>query len=62
MKSRATTRFWFLYDQLPPSIKKLAVKNYYLWLVQSAASFPLLQETARSWRTGPVILGVGKPR
>ncbi len=32
MKSRATTRFWFLYEQLPPTIKKLAVKNYHLWI------------------------------
>ena len=32
MKSSATTRFWSLYDQLPSEIKKLAVKNYHLWL------------------------------
>ena len=32
MKSRATTRFWFLYGQLPSPIQKLAVKNYGLWL------------------------------
>ena len=31
MKSRATTRFWFLFGQLPPAIQKLAVKNYNLW-------------------------------
>lgn len=32
MKSRATTRFWFLHDQLPSAIRKLAAKNYRLWL------------------------------
>ena len=32
MKSRATTRFWFLHDQLPPEIRKLAAKNYHLWI------------------------------
>jgi hypothetical protein len=31
MKSRATTRFWFLYERLPAGIQKLAAKNYDLW-------------------------------
>lgn len=32
MKSRATLRFWALYDQLPPSVQELAAKNYRLWV------------------------------
>lgn len=32
MKSRATRRFWYLYEQLPVSIRQLADKNYRLWL------------------------------
>jgi hypothetical protein len=31
MKSRATTRFWKLYDELPSAVQKLADKNYELW-------------------------------
>jgi hypothetical protein len=31
MKSRASTRFWRLYQQLPPEIQRLADKNYRLW-------------------------------
>jgi hypothetical protein len=32
MKSKATARFWKLYQQLPPAVQNLAVKNYRLWL------------------------------
>lgn len=32
MNSRASTRFWRLYHQLPPKIKRLAEKNYRLWV------------------------------
>lgn len=31
MKSKATSRFWKLYSQLPVHIQRLAVKNYRLW-------------------------------
>ena len=31
MKSRATRRFWKLYQELPESIQRLAEKNYALW-------------------------------
>jgi hypothetical protein len=31
MKSRATRRFWKLYQELPKSIQRLARKNYLLW-------------------------------
>jgi hypothetical protein len=32
MKSRASDRFWRLYQQLPPEIQRLADKNYRLWV------------------------------
>ena len=31
MKSKATPRFWKLYDALPEHVQKLASKNYKLW-------------------------------
>ena len=31
MTSRATRRFWKLYEELPEPIRRLAVKNYRLW-------------------------------
>jgi hypothetical protein len=31
MKSKASRRFWKLYDELPQEIQKLALKNYRLW-------------------------------
>ena len=31
MTSRATARFWKLYNQLPGAVQELAVKNYKLW-------------------------------
>ena len=31
MTSRATRRFWKLYQELPENIQQLAVKNYRLW-------------------------------
>jgi len=31
MRSRASSRFWRLYSQLPPEIQRLADKNYRLW-------------------------------
>ena len=31
MTSKATGRFWKLYNGLPQSARKLAVKNYQLW-------------------------------
>jgi hypothetical protein len=31
MTSRGTRRFWKLYQELPASIRRLAVKNYHLW-------------------------------
>jgi hypothetical protein len=31
MTSRATRRFWKLYQELPASIQRLAGKNYQLW-------------------------------
>ena len=31
MKSKATRRFWKLYQELPKSIQRLARKNYLLW-------------------------------
>jgi hypothetical protein len=31
MTSRATRRFWKLYQELPENIQRLAVKNYRLW-------------------------------
>ena len=31
MKSKATARFWNLYDALPLHVQKLAKKNYALW-------------------------------
>ena len=31
MTSRASTRFWRLYHQLPPQVQRLADKNYRLW-------------------------------
>ena len=31
MKSKATARFWKLFDALPSHIQKLARKNYRLW-------------------------------
>lgn len=33
MKSRASSRFWKCYHQLPEHIRRLADKNYRLWLV-----------------------------
>lgn len=32
VKSRATARFWRLFDALPDPIQRLAEKNYRLWL------------------------------
>lgn len=32
MKSHATKDFWLLYQNLPPRIRKLAVKQYRLWI------------------------------
>jgi hypothetical protein len=32
MKSRASNKFWRLYNQLPQEIQKLADKNYRLWV------------------------------
>lgn len=31
MKSRASSRFWKLYEALPENIQRLARKNYLLW-------------------------------
>jgi hypothetical protein len=31
MASKATRRFWKLYQELPEPIRRLAVKNYRLW-------------------------------
>ena len=31
MISKATRRFWKLYNELPESIQRLAAKNYRLW-------------------------------
>jgi hypothetical protein len=31
MTSKATRRFWKLYQELPEPIRRLAVKNYRLW-------------------------------
>ena len=31
MTSKATRRFWKLYEELPDPIRRLAVKNYRLW-------------------------------
>jgi hypothetical protein len=31
MTSRATRRFWKLYQELPDSVQRLAVKSYQLW-------------------------------
>ena len=31
MTSKATRRFWRLYQELPEPIQRLAVKNYQLW-------------------------------
>lgn len=31
MTSKATRRFWKLYQELPESVQRLAVKNYQLW-------------------------------
>ena len=31
MISKATGRFWKLYNELPASVQELAVKNYRLW-------------------------------
>ena len=36
MKSTATRRFWKCYNELPESIRRLAVKNYQLWLDNSS--------------------------
>ena len=41
LKSRATGRFWKLYDALPARIQKLARKNYQLW--QKDQNHPSLQ-------------------
>ncbi len=32
MRSRASARFWRLYHQLSPEIRRLADKNYRLWV------------------------------
>ncbi len=31
MKSLATRRFWWLFQELPADVQRLAVKNYHLW-------------------------------
>jgi hypothetical protein len=36
MKSRATQRFWNLFEALPTPTQALAVKNYQLWLKNPA--------------------------
>ena len=36
MKSRATRRFWHLFDALPAPVQALALRNYQLWLRDSA--------------------------
>ena len=33
MKSQASPRFWQLFQDLPPDVQRLAVKNYRLWQV-----------------------------
>jgi hypothetical protein len=40
MKSRATRRFWNLFDALPKPVQALAVKNYQLWLKNPAHPSP----------------------
>ncbi len=40
MTSKATSRFWKLYQELPEPIRRLAVKNYRLW--QQNPSHPSL--------------------
>ena len=32
MKSRASSRFWASYHQLPPEVRQRALKQYRLWL------------------------------
>jgi len=41
MKSRASVRFWRLYDALPADVRDQADKAYRLWFVD--ASYPSLQ-------------------
>ena len=36
MRSTATRRFWKCYNELPESVRQLAVKNYRLWLENSS--------------------------
>lgn len=35
MISRATRRFWKLYEELPKPVRELAAKNYHLWRADS---------------------------
>ena len=35
MISKATRRFWKLYQELPEPVQRLAIKNYRLWLRDS---------------------------
>jgi hypothetical protein len=32
MRSRATSRFWARYEHLPANVRRVAVKQYRLWL------------------------------
>jgi hypothetical protein len=41
MKSRASSKFWKAYQELPLDIRKIAVKQYRLWMQDS--SHPSLQ-------------------
>lgn len=57
MKSRATPRFWQLFENLPATVKRLAVKNYQLW--QENHNHPSLRFRRLEGRENLVTVRIG---
>ena len=49
MKSRATNKFWGAYWALPASLRRLAVKQYHLWLTDPRHPSVKFKKVGRYW-------------
>lgn len=49
MNSRATGKFWQMYNALPAEIQKLAVKQYALWLRDHSHPSVQFKKVGRFW-------------
>lgn len=60
--SRGTPEFWHAYDSLPPAIKTLARKNYWLWREDSGHPSLRFKRIRKPWwsvRVGEHYRAVG---